>query len=621
AGAPERVAGPPGCEAAATPGRALLTRRYPLVFAARPLELRVQAPLSTVPGNERGNAWLFSVGGMLAAALLGALLLTVTGRARRIELAVAARTADLQREVHERSQAEQLLRESEARLRSILDNVPIGVMFLDVEGRIVETNPRLCRMLGRPAAMLLGASLDSISHPDERAGNRSRLAALLDGDTDARRRRMQLVRADGLALQVHTHLSVLRDAGGVAQRIAGVVEDITEHLRLEQAERARDRAEAASRAKSEFVSRMSHELRTPLNAMIGFAQLLALDQAPPLVAQHLDWVGQIQRAGWHLLDMINDTLDLARIESGAVRFALRAIDPAAAASASLAMLGTAAAQRQVVLHSEYAPEPLAVLGDETRLKQVLTNLLSNAVKYNREGGSVVVTTAGDARGFVEIAVRDTGLGMTPEQMAALFQPYNRLGRESGPIEGTGIGLVISRRLAEMMGGSLEASSVAGQGSVFTLRLPRAEGVPAATAEARPRAVAAMRRRRVHYIEDNETNVEVMRAIVAQRPHLELEVSLLGLDGLAAVRRERPDLILLDMQLPDINGLELLRHMEQDDELASIPVIVVSADATTARMQEALTLGATRYVTKPVDIAPFLQILDETLEALDSRWGA
>jgi CheY-like chemotaxis protein/nitrogen-specific signal transduction histidine kinase len=403
-------------------------------------------------------------------------------------------------------------------------------------------------------------------------------------------------------------------------RLAGAVEDIAEHLRLEASERALDLAEAASRTKSEFVSRMSHELRTPLNAMIGFAQLLGLDREPVLAPHQHDWAGQIQRAGWHLLDMINDTLDLARLESGAVQLALHPVQVPAMVAASLSMVSNAARLRGVVLHEEHSPDALLAMAEETRLKQVLTNLLSNAVKYNIEGGSVVVGTGVDSLGRVEITVRDSGLGMSPEQMAALFQPYNRLGRESSNIEGTGIGLVISRRLAELMGGTLEAASMAGQGSVFTLRLARAEAGAALRPAVAPNAPLPYQQRLVHYIEDNETNIEVMRGILAQRPQVVLHVSTMGLDGLSAIRRQRPDLILLDMQLPDISGLELLRHLKQDDSVADIPVMVVSADATTSRMQDALTLGAAHYLTKPVDIARFLLTLDEMLEDIDTRWG-
>jgi PAS domain S-box-containing protein len=612
-----RLAGPVGCESAPSEG---FTRQRRLNFAAREFELRVNALPREVPVWQDVNVWLFSVAGLAAAAMLGALLLTVSGRARRIELAVAERTVELGRQVRERAHAEAALRESEARLRSILDNVPIGVMFLDPQGRIVETNPRLCEMLARPALLLLRSTLAEISHPDEHAENRRQMDELLAGAVAITHRQMRLLRADGSTLWVRVHVTGLHDERGQVRRLAGAVEDISEHLRLEASERALDLAEAASRTKSEFVSRMSHELRTPLNAMIGFAQLLGLDRSPALAPHHHDWAGQIQRAGWHLLEMINDTLDLARIESGAVQMALHPVHVPAMVAASLSMVSNAARQRGVVLHEELSPDAPLVLGDETRLKQVLTNLLSNAVKYNIEGGSVVVGTMLDVQGHVEISVRDSGLGMSPEQMAALFQPYNRLGRESSSIEGTGIGLVISRRLAELMGGTLEAASVAGQGSVFTLRLPRAEAGAAVPLDAQPNSPLPYQQRLVHYIEDNETNIEVMRGILAKRPQIVLSVSMLGLDGLSAIRRQRPDLILLDMQLPDISGLELLRHLKRDDGMADIPVMVVSADATSTRMQEALTLGAAHYITKPVDIARFLLTLDEMLEDIDTRWG-
>jgi CheY-like chemotaxis protein len=222
--------------------------------------------------------------------------------------------------------------------------------------------------------------------------------------------------------------------------------------------------------------------------------------------------------------------------------------------------------------------------------------------------------------MVELAVADTGLGMTGEQLGALFQPYNRLGREGSGIEGTGIGLVISRRLAELMGGTLTASSEAGRGSVFTLRLPAADADEAPRPVYSDTSPAPYQQRLVHYVEDNETNIEVMRGVLAQRAQIRLQTSQLGLDGLAAIRAEQPDLILLDMQLPDISGLELLRHLKQDDNVAHIPVVVVSADATTHAAAQALTAGAAHYVTKPLDLAQFLQIIDTLLENAETRWG-
>ena len=432
---------------------------------------------------------------------------------------------------------------------------------------------------------------------------------------------MRLQRSDGQALWVQVSTTPLREGADAQGRRVGVVQDITEHMQLRDSERALQAAEASSHAKSEFVSRMSHELRTPLNAMIGFAQLLGMDRDPGLTGQQKDWTLQIQRAGWHLLEMINETLDLARIESGAVRLSSEPVSLAGLVSQARSMVSAAAVQRGITIEENLAADALAVLADETRLKQVLTNLLSNAVKYNTDKGRVWVSARAGAEGCVVIAVTDTGLGMTPEQLASLFQPYNRLGRETSGIEGTGIGLVISRRLVELMGGTLQARSVAGKGSTFTLRLPAATQAQAPEVPQPADATAPYRQRRVHYVEDNLTNVEVMRGILLQRPQVQLDVSSSGLDALQNIRSRRPDLILLDMHLPDINGLELLRHLKDDPELTLIPVVVVSADATPAKLTEALTPGASNYVTKPVDVSRFLALLDDTLESLDTRWGS
>ena len=290
--------------------------------------------------------------------------------------------------------------------------------------------------------------------------------------------------------------------------------------------------------------------------------------------------------------------------------------------ATRSLLEQAVQRRHVVVSERLEPQAATVLGDETRVKQILTNLLSNAIKYNVEGGRVLVSSHTSSAGLVALEVNDTGSGMNEAQLAQLFQPFNRLGRESGPVEGTGIGLVISLRLAELMGGALRARSTLGKGSTFILELPRATSAPM------PQPVdddaeltdAAYRQRVVHYVEDNETNAEVMRGILALRPQVELEISALGLDGLAAIRQRRPSLILLDMHLPDIDGLELLRHLQADPATSDIPVIVVSADATETRIGQAIAAGATHYLTKPVNVPQFLAALDEVLEQLDTLFG-
>jgi CheY-like chemotaxis protein len=404
--------------------------------------------------------------------------------------------------------------------------------------------------------------------------------------------------------------------------LVGVVEDIGEHLQLEASERAREHAEAASHAKSEFVGRMSHELRTPLNAMLGFSQLLARDATPALAGHQRRWADQIQDAGWHLLNMINDTLDLSMIESGALRLNPAPLDPLALLTTTQSLVAAAAERRQVTLAPpRVSPGTPPVLGDETRVKQILTNLLSNAVKYNVEGGQVEVDVGAQAGGQVIFRVHDSGVGLDPEQLAQLFQPFNRLGRESSGIEGTGIGLIISRRLAECMGGSLEASSRRGHGSTFELRLPRATS----GCTPRPEALAQTadgqyRRRHVHYVEDNATNVILMRGMLAQRPQIELTVSTMGLDALADLRQRRPDLLLLDMHLPDIDGLDLLTHLKTDANTSGIPVIVLSADATPQRVERALEAGASAYLAKPLSLSELLEHVDALLEKMDTNWG-
>jgi PAS domain S-box-containing protein len=623
-----RLAGSAGCDQQ-TPAATDFSAAPLLEIGGRTAELRISAPRSGVPGRQREASWLLAMAGLAAASLLGALLLTVTGHSRRTEVAVKLSTIQLRNEMDEHAQAQAALRESEARLRSILDNVPLGVMFLDAQGYVLESNPRVREMLGHNAQDMRERPVIDLVSPAEATRLLAMRRTLLSTDANTLVERLRLVNNQGQDRVLRITVSTLRNPQGRVQRLVCVLEDVTEDLRLEDSERARHRAEAASRAKSEFVSRMSHELRTPLNAMIGFAQLLGLDRSAALNESQRDWVQQIQRAGWHLLEMINETLELARIESGNIELKLAPVALEPLITACCALVTSAAAERQISLMHNVDEDAGAVLADATRLKQVLTNLMSNAVKYNRDGGDISITTrrvppgieemAHDGVEQVEIVVSDTGLGMTAEQLSALFQPYNRLGREASGIEGTGIGLVISRSLTELMGGTLRASSDTGVGSIFTLRLPAAPNTEAPALRYSDTRPAPYLERRVHYVEDNETNIEVMRGIFMQRPQVLLETTLLGLDGLAAIRQTQPDLILLDMQLPDISGVELLRHLKNDDAVARIPVIVVSADATPENMQAALVAGAVHYVTKPVDLAQFLVLVDGVLDKQNSQW--
>ena len=614
-----RLAGAVGCEAAPP---SALHHQTGIDFGGQQWLLHIDSPLGQVPDAGYANAWLFSTVGLLSTGMLAALLLLVTGRTRRIEAAVAERTADLQHEMAVRQRTESALRESEQRLRNIFDHAPIGIVYADLAGRVHDANPKLREMIGYGTDELALLTLGDLTHTDDRDELAQGLGPLLRGELPEVHSRSRLRHRDGQTLWVRLNVRVLRGPDGQPQRLVAVIEDITEQLRREEAEQGRQRAESANQAKDDFLSRMSHELRTPLNAMLGFGQLLDLDQRPRLASHQLAWVAHVLKAGWHLLEMINDMLDLSRIDAGMMKLTLAPIDLAPLVAHCISMLETAAAARGITLSVHIAAAAPPVLGDATRLKQVMSNLLSNAVKYNTPGGSVSVHCRRLDGQRLEIRVHDTGLGLSPAQMADLFQPFNRLGRESSDTEGTGIGLVISRRLAELMGGELHAESTEGQGATFVLTLPLATGLDDAPAGSQEADDAGLRyrHRRVHYVEDNETNVEVMRGMLLQRPQVTLAVSTLGLDGLVAIRTQRPDLILLDMHLPDVDGLELLHQLQRDPLCADIPVVVVSADATPGGIEQALAAGARHYLTKPVNLAALLHVLDELLESMDTQFG-
>jgi PAS domain S-box-containing protein len=615
-----RLAGPDGCEAQDL--RNGLSHTRALLYAGRRWELRATAMPDDVPEGRGVNAWLFSLVGLLGSSMLGALLLVITGRARRIEAAVRERTAALQAEVHERERAQAALRDSEQRFRNILNTAPIGILYTDLRGHVKQANPRFCELTGYAEDELQTMTTAQYTHPEDTPQDIELSSKLVRGELPMYRRHKRYITKDGRTLWVQSTVTLLRDEFGQARRIVGVVEDITEHLRLQEAETARERAEAANLAKSEFLSRMSHELRTPLNAMLGFAQLLELDRRHPLTADQRPWVAQIQQAGWHLLEMINDVLDLSRIESGNLKLQIEPVQLPELLAGSLAIVDTEAKRRGLSVTTDLAEGTAVLMGDATRLKQILVNLLSNAVKYNADGGRVHIASRLRPHDMVEIAVTDTGLGMTAEQLAELFQPFNRLGRERSSHEGTGIGLVISQRLAELMGGSLRARSIAGEGSSFILALPRAVEADTVPSSLDPlqTSSAEYHRRIVHYVEDNETNVEVMRGILAQRPQVQLEVSVNGLDGLSAIRDRRPDLVLLDMHLPDLSGLELLQRLKADPDTSDIPVVAVSADATAQQIDAALRAGASLYLTKPVSVSELLAVVDEVLERTETRFG-
>jgi len=399
----------------------------------------------------------------------------------------------------------------------------------------------------------------------------------------------------------------------------GLVDVRTRELRetIGELEGARAVADAANRSKSVFLSRMSHELRTPLNAVLGFAQVLELEE---LSQDQRESVDQIIKGGRHLLELINEVLDIARAETGDLALSPEPVLVADLVRDALDLIAPLANQRSIhFVRDGAAGCEEYVFADRQRLKQVLLNLLSNAVKYNRHGGSVAVSCEHVSPTRLRINVTDTGPGISPERMGLLFLPFERLGAETSEQEGTGIGLALSRHLAEAMGGSLDVDTVHGQGSTFVVELPLVEGpverferLNHADADDGPDVEATATRHVVLYIEDNLANLKLVERVVAGRGNVEIIPAMQGRLGLTLAREHHPALVLLDLHLPDVPGDEVLQQLRDDPQTAAIPVVVISADATQGQVQRLLAAGAVAYLTKPLNVRELLALIDEAL---------
>ncbi len=520
-------------------------------------------------------------------------------------------------DITERMQAEAALRSSQQRFLDLVNSVEGIFWEADPHTRcLTYVSDRAEAITGYPEQAWLAPQFwPSHVHPDDRDRAQGEVRAAYAARAP-RPIEYRFIANDGRVLHMSSLVAVVKAEDG-RSLLRGLIIDTSARKRAEEAELAAEAALRANAAKTEFLSRMSHELRTPLNAVLGFSQLLALDTAQPLSPSQQARVQHISQAGAHLLAMINDVLDLSRIESGGVALMPITVPVQLVVNEAVNMVAPAAAAAGVSLQLD----PLALAGvsvraDHLRLRQVLVNLLSNAIKYNRVGGSVTLRWPVDkAAGLVHLQVRDSGIGLTAAQQEHLFEPFNRLGIERSGIEGTGIGLVITQRLVQLMGGQMAVESVVGEGSCFTASLPlvaaSATAPPALGAEA-PGAAPTSATYTVLYAEDNPVNVELVRQVLKMRPACRLLVAANGEQALRLVQQERPDLMLVDMHLGDMSGLELARRVALDPGLNGVPRIVLSADASPDQARAALAAGFSSYLTKPLNVVQLLRSSDEQL---------
>jgi len=522
----------------------------------------------------------------------------------------------------EQKKLDQRLRDQQFYTRSLIESNIDALITTDPSGIITDVNKQMEALTGSTRDELIGAPFKAYFTDPDRAEAGIKLVL---SEKKVTNYELTACARDGKRTDVSYNATTFYDRDRTLQGVFAAARDVTERKRFEQAlqdtnielENAKLNAEKANKAKSDFLSGMSHELRSPLNAILGFAQLI--ESATPLPTEsQKESIEQILQAGWHLLKLINEILDLAVIESGKVFLSLEPVPLDDVLAECQAMMEAQALQHGIRLTFPQSDQPRFVWADQTRLKQVIINILSNAIKYNKKQGSVIITCTDLDNGRVRIGFRDTGDGLEPEKLSQLFQPFNRLGQEASGIAGTGIGLVVTKQLTELMEGTLGVESTPGIGSVFWVELQStaAPDLIVKTAELAtsfpPQPKVGKTHHTLLYIEDNTANMKLIEQLIALRSDIALFTAVNGTLGIELARSIQPDVILMDINLPGISGVEALQILQADPFTSHIPVVALSANAMLRDIELGMQAGFFRYLTKPIKVKEFMDTLNVAL---------
>jgi PAS domain S-box-containing protein len=581
--------------------------------------LEIGAPASLSGTFPAQAPWILMLAGIVTALLVSGIVQMMARRQLFAQHLVQQRTSELEN--------------TRRFLQRLLDSALTVVVRADVsdcDHRLSYVSPNAQRIFGVEPATLVGdGHLESLVHLDDVGAARAATNVHTDDGSPMAGHQFRIRHGDGSYRWVSSTTVPEVDEQGATTGVFVYMTDISDRRAAETELRvAQQAAETANRSKSEFLSRMSHELRTPLNAVLGFGQLLEMQS---LAEEQRDAVHQILKGGRHLLDLINEVLDIARIEAGRLPLSPEAVLVSEIVQESINLVRPLASERSITVVADHAGMSAYVFADRQRVKQVLLNLLSNAVKYNQLEGRVVVCCRDVDGTDLRITVTDTGPGIRPDHLDRLFTPFDRLDAGRTDVEGTGIGLALSRSLAEAMGGSLSVESTVGQGSAFFIDLPAVEGPVERYERSLPKPCPAgalpagelsdSRRHKLLCIEDNLSNIKLIERILAKRDDVEVLSAMQGGLGVDLARQHQPRMILLDLHLPDVPGERVLRQLREDPRTASIPVVMVTADATIGQVQRLVSAGATAYLTKPLDVALLLKVVDEVLASarLENRF--